>query len=88
MGRAGGVVSAPRREMRRDNNALFSHVGQQGRVLVSLFPCFPFLAAFFKAVLEGETGGLEEEATIGSWGWGKPNNPTTQMLCERGKTVR
>jgi hypothetical protein len=39
----------PRREMRRDSNALFSHVGQQGRVLVSLLPSVSSMGSFRKS---------------------------------------
>ena len=72
--------------MRRDSNALFSHIGQQGRVLSLCFPCFPFLAAFFRAVLEGGTGGVEEEAAVG--GWGKPNNPNAAWEGEDSSIMK
>jgi hypothetical protein len=47
---------------RRDSNALFSQICRLTReeCWCLCFPCFPFLAAFFRAVLEGGIGGLED----------------------------
>jgi hypothetical protein len=59
----------PRREMRRDSNALFSHIGQQGRVLVSLLPLFPLPCGLF----QGRFGRRNKGGRGGgsSWGLGK-----------------
>ncbi len=64
---AGGVVAeCPRREMRRDSNALFSHVRQQDRVLVSLLPLFPLPCGLF----QGRFGRRNKGSRGGGSSWG------------------